>query len=217
MGDIDPLKTQRDVIPEVTAQLVAAGFADAEEIGRGGFGVVYRCSQVTLDRMVAVKVLTADLDESNRERFVREQQAMGRLTGHPNIVGVLEVGTTTSGLPYLVIPYYPEDSLDTRIRRHGPLSSEETLRLGVKLAGALATAHRLGILHRDVKPSNILITDYGEPTLTTSASHASPTDSTPPPARSPVRRRSPRRRSWQARHPPPRRTSTDSAPPCSPR
>ncbi|MFF3572537.1 protein kinase [Nocardia jiangxiensis] len=166
MGDIDPLKTQRDVIPAVTADLVDAGFTDADEIGRGGFGVVYRCTQAALDRVVAIKVLTTDLDEGNRERFVREQRAMGRLTGHPNIVGVLQVGTLMSGLPYLVMPYYPQASLDARIHRHGPLSAQEALRLGVKLAGALATAHRLGILHRDVKPGNILITDYGEPALT---------------------------------------------------
>lgn len=166
MGDIDPLKTQRSLTPAVTAELAEAGFTDAEEIGRGGFGVVYRCTQAVLDRTVAVKVLTTALEEANRRRFIREQRAMGRLTGHPNIVGVLQVGTITSGLPYLVMPYYPQDSLDARIRRHGPLSVQETLRLGVKLAGALEAAHRLGILHRDVKPANILISDYGEPALT---------------------------------------------------
>ncbi|WP_433680374.1 protein kinase domain-containing protein [Nocardia sp. CA-119907] len=166
MGDIDPLKTQHAVIPAVTAELAEAGFTDAEEIGRGGFGVVYRCTQAALERTVAIKVLTAALEEGNRQRFVREQRAMGRLTGHPNIVGVLQVGTTASGLPYLVMPYYPQDSLDARIRQHGPLSMQETVRLGVKLAGALETAHRAGILHRDVKPTNILISDYGEPALT---------------------------------------------------
>ncbi|MEU2033712.1 serine/threonine-protein kinase [Nocardia amamiensis] len=166
MSEIDPLNTQRDVIPTITAELAEAGFSDAHEIGRGGFGVVYRCTQAALDRTVAVKVLAADLDKGNRERFVREQRAMGRLTGHPNIVAVLQAGATVSGLAYLVMPYYPQDSLDARIRRHGPLSVEEALRLGVKIAGALETAHRLGILHRDVKPSNLLITDYGEPALT---------------------------------------------------
>ncbi|MFI2478458.1 protein kinase [Nocardia xishanensis] len=166
MGEVDPLKTQRAAIPDITAELAASGFADAREIGRGGFAVVYRCTQPGLDRTVAVKVLTADLDEENIERFFREQRAMGRLTGHPNIVGVLQVGSIASGLPYLVMPYYPQDSLDARIRHHGPLSAPEALRLGVKLAGALETTHRLGILHRDVKPANILITDYGEPALT---------------------------------------------------
>ncbi|MFF7941491.1 protein kinase [Nocardia gamkensis] len=166
MGNIDPLETQRDVTAALTADLADAGFADAEEIGRGGFGVVYRCNQVDLDRTVAVKVLTADPDPENQERFVREQQAMGRLTGHPNIVGILQVGATASGLPYLIMPYYPQGSLDARISGHGPLSAEETLRVGAKLAAALETAHRLAIVHRDVKPSNILITDYGEPALT---------------------------------------------------
>lgn len=166
MGDIDPLKTQRAVIPAVTAELAVAGFTDAEELGRGGFGVVYRCTQAGLDRTVAIKVVTAVREEGNLQRFVREQRAMGRLTGHPNIVGVLQVGTIASGLPYLVMPYYPQGSIDARIRQHGPLSVQETVRLGVKLAGALEAAHRLGILHRDVKPANILISDYGEPALT---------------------------------------------------
>ncbi|QDQ95071.1 protein kinase [Rhodococcus sp. WB9] len=162
----DPLETQRDVAPAVTAELSTAGFDDAHEIGRGGFGVVYRCTQPALDRTVAVKILTADLDEDNRARFFREQRAMGRLTGHPNIVSALHVGTTDSARPYIVMQYHPQDSLDARIRRRGPLPLEEALRLGVKMAGALETAHRLGILHRDVKPGNILLTDYGEPALT---------------------------------------------------
>ncbi|AII07799.1 protein kinase domain-containing protein [Rhodococcus opacus] len=166
MTEVDPFATQRDVSGSVTAELAAAGFEDAEEIGRGGFGVVYRCTQAALDRTVAVKVLTADLDEENRARFLREQHAAGRLTGHPNIVTVLHAGVTANGRPFIVMPYHAHGSLDERIRRHGPLPPDEALRLGVKMAGALETAHRLGILHRDVKPGNILITDYGEPALT---------------------------------------------------
>ncbi|GAF49422.1 protein kinase domain-containing protein [Rhodococcus wratislaviensis] len=162
----DPLRTQRATDSAITDELRAAGFDDAREIGRGGFGVVYRCTQSALDRAVAVKVLTGDLDDEDRARFLREQRAMGRLTGHPNVVSVLEVGVTESGLPFLVMPYHPQDSIDVRIRRHGPLTMAETLRLGVKMAGALETAHRFGIVHRDVKPGNILLTDYGEPALT---------------------------------------------------
>ncbi|MEV6335394.1 protein kinase [Nocardia vinacea] len=165
VGD-DPPRTQRDVSMSVAVELSASGFEDAAEIGRGGFGVVYRCTQVALDRTVAVKVLTDELDEDNRERFFREQQAMGRLTGHPNIVTVLQVGVTASGHPYLVMPYHPLDSLDAWIRRQGPLPVRTVLWIGVKVAGALESAHRLGIVHRDVKPGNILLTDYGEPALT---------------------------------------------------
>ncbi|MFC9557934.1 protein kinase [Rhodococcus sp. NPDC056960] len=161
----DPLNTRRVAVPTAPAELTAAGFEDADEIGRGGFGVVYRCTQVALDRTVAVKVLIAELDEENRARFLREQRAMGRLTGHPNIVNALEVGATESGRPYLVMQYHPKGSLEAWIRRHGPFALEDALRLGVKMAGALETAHQLGILHRDVKPGNILLTDYGEPAL----------------------------------------------------
>ncbi|MEV4239136.1 protein kinase [Nocardia sp. NPDC049737] len=166
MTDNDSPRTRREVITPVTAELAAAGFEDAVEIGRGGFGVVYRCCQVSLHRTVAVKVLTVQLDTDNQARFVREQRAMGRLTGHPNIVTVLETSATESGRRYLVMPYYPLDSLDARIRRHGPLPVEQVLSIGVKVAGALASAHRLDIVHRDMNPGNILLTEYGEPVLT---------------------------------------------------
>ncbi|UZG60361.1 protein kinase domain-containing protein [Rhodococcus opacus] len=163
--DDDRHVTQRHVGPAIAAELEAAGFEDAEEIGRGGFGVVYRCTQPDLDRMVAVKVLTADLEEVNRARFFREQRAMGRLSGHPNIVNILQVGATESGRPYIAMQYHPQDSLEARIRRQGPLPLDESLRLGVMMAGAVETAHRLGILHRDIKPANILLTEYGGPAL----------------------------------------------------
>lgn len=171
MTENDPLATR--AAPVLTANeadtvraLAAAGFTDPEEIGRGGFGVVYRCRQESLDRTVAVKILSTTLDPDNMDRFLREQRVMGRLSGHPHIVTVLQAGTGGTGLPYLVMHYHPHDSLEARIRRHGPLEWPEAVRLGIKVAGALETAHRNDVLHRDVKPGNILITEYGEPQLT---------------------------------------------------
>ncbi|MCW4352975.1 protein kinase [Hoyosella sp. YIM 151337] len=147
-------------------ELAAAGFTSAKLVGRGGFGTVYRCVQAAVGRVVAVKVLSSDLDRDNRERFLREGHAMGRLSGHPNIVNIIQVGTTASGRPYIVMPFHPRDSLAVRLRRHGPMAWSSAISIGVKLAGALETAHRVGTLHRDVKPGNILMSDYDEPRLT---------------------------------------------------
>lgn len=165
MVDFDPLATQQAPVVDIVAELAAAGFADGEAIGHGGFGVVYRCEQPALDRTVAVKVMTDHLEPASVERFVREQRAMGRLSGHPNIVSILEVGTTASGMPFIVMPYHPGGSLDAQIRADGPLDAAEVLRIGVKMAGAIEAAHRAGTLHRDIKPANILRTEYGEPEL----------------------------------------------------
>ena len=166
MAEGDPHATQQNVASGFATELRNAGFDDITEVGHGGFGVVYRCTQPSLDRIVAVKVLTSDLDPDNVERFVREQRAMGRLSDHPHIVTILEVGATAAGRPFIVMPYYAKDSLEALIRRHGPLDWREAVSIGVKLAGALAAAHGLGIVHRDVKPGNILLSDYGEPQLT---------------------------------------------------
>ncbi|APB00438.1 Non-specific serine/threonine protein kinase [Nocardia seriolae] len=101
------------------AELEAAGFGEPAEIGPGGFGVVYRCAQPALERTVAIKVLTADLESDGLERFVREQLAMGKLSGHPNIVTVFEVGSTDAGRPFIVMPYHSHGSLDARTRSAG--------------------------------------------------------------------------------------------------
>ena len=135
-------------------------------IGHGGFSTVYRAHQSGLDRDVAVKVLAMDgSDPEARRRFERECRLTGRLTGHPNVVTVLDSGFAGSGRPYLLMEFYPAGSLKQRVDADGPLSVPETLRLGVKLAGALASAHRAGMLHLDVKPQNVLLSGFGEPAL----------------------------------------------------
>jgi len=171
MAELDPGATQRPPapstdLPDVRTELGTEGFVDPEEIGRGGFGAVFRCGQPALDRTVAVKVLTSHVDPDNLERFLREQRAMGRLSGHPHIVTMMQVGSTGSGRPYIVMQYHPKGSLHDRIRKQGVLDWTASLRLGVKICGALEAAHQAGTLHRDVKPANILLTDYGEPQLT---------------------------------------------------
>jgi serine/threonine-protein kinase PknK len=142
------------------------GYRLLEPVGRGGFSVVYHAYQHALDRHVAVKLLTVDyLDARARKRFLREVQLTTRLTGHPNVVTVLDAGVTQSRRPYLVMDFFERGSLQDRLERDGPLPATEAARIGVKICGALAAAHDLGILHRDIKPQNILASRYGEPAL----------------------------------------------------
>jgi ATP/maltotriose-dependent transcriptional regulator MalT/serine/threonine protein kinase len=149
----------------VPAELELEGYHGAQPVGRGGFGVVYRCREPALDRVVAVKILSSDPDDVDIERFHLEQRAMGRVSGHPNIVPVLRSGLTATGRPYIVMPYHSRDTLGAWVNRHGPVAVGEALTIGVRLAGALETAHRAGVLHGDVKPENVLLTNYGEPQL----------------------------------------------------
>jgi len=136
------------------------GCEQAAEIGRGGFGVVYRAWQPAFSRTVAVKVLAADRMD---ERFERELKAMGRLSGHPHIVTVHQAGHTESGNPYILMAYEEGGSLAGRIAAEtGERSWPDAVAGGIAIAGALESAHRAGVLHRDVKPENILISRYGE-------------------------------------------------------
>jgi hypothetical protein len=139
----------------------------AEEIGRGGFGVVYKAHQSRFDRTIAVKVLEqAQLDENGRQRFERECKALGALSGHPNVVTIYDSGfTPNAGWPFLVLEYLPDGSLGDRVDRDGPIDIDQATELIVKICGALETAHRIGVLHRDLKPENILMGPYDEPKL----------------------------------------------------
>ena len=141
------------------------GFEQVEPVGKGGFGVVYQAYQPAFRRTVAIKVLTAaGTGDPALETLQREAAAMGSLSGHPNVVTVHEAGLTDRGLPYLVMPFLPGGSLADRIAT-APLGWRSGVAMAVKIAGALATAHDEGVLHRDVKPDNVLFSAYGDPLL----------------------------------------------------
>ena len=124
-------------------------------LGRGGMGAVYHAHEKALDRPVAIKVLPPDaVGGDARERFLREARTAARLT-HPNIVPLFTFGET-QGLVYYVMGYVDGESLEQRIRR-GPLDPETAKHLLMQLAHALDYAHQQGIVHRDVKPDNVLI------------------------------------------------------------
>jgi serine/threonine-protein kinase len=140
------------------------------EIGRGGMGVVYRARDERLQRRVAIKVLPPELafQDDIRARFMREAQTAARLA-HPHIVPIHDVGEH-DGLTYFVMGYVDGESLGARIKRRGQLPSEDTRRIMRETADALSAAHAMSVIHRDIKPDNILldgtrarvmVTDFG--------------------------------------------------------
>ena len=139
------------------------GFDVGQEYQRGGQGVVHRGVERATGRPVAIKVLTRSGHDAHRDRlrFAREVDAMARLR-HPNIVTLLRTGITSDGSPYLVMPF-----LDGRPLHHhvseADLSVEQTLRLFCRVADAVHHAHQRGVLHRDLKPGNVLVDPDGEP------------------------------------------------------
>lgn len=128
-----------------------------EVIGHGGMGVVLKGFQPELKRLVAVKVLAPQLSvgAASRKRFAREAQATAAIL-HPNVMPILSVNSS-GRLPYIVMPFVPCESLQQRIDRTGQMELLDILRIGMQTANGLAAAHAQGLVHRDVKPANILL------------------------------------------------------------
>jgi eukaryotic-like serine/threonine-protein kinase len=134
-----------------------------EVLGRGGFGIVFRAFDESLQRVVAIKVLAPvmALTSPARKRFVREAQSYARIN-HENVVRVYAV--EEQPLPYVVLEFVSGETLQQRLDRTGPLEAAEVVRLGRQIAEGLAAAHAKGLIHRDVKPANILIEAPSPPT-----------------------------------------------------
>ena len=145
---------------------VVGGFSDLVELGRGGFSRVFSAYQVEFDRRVALKVLNDRLaDDASVAVFEGECRAMGTLSQHPFIVTVLASALTADYRPCIVMELFERGNYMQLLRRDGPLPLEELLSLAVRVAGALATAHHHGVVHGDVKPQNVLKSEFGYPAL----------------------------------------------------
>jgi len=133
-----------------------------EHIGEGGMGVVYKAQDTKLDRFVALKFLPKELstDERTRKRFVHEAKSASSLD-HPNICTIHEIDETNDGQTFIVMPFYEGESLAQKIKA-GPMAILDALEIIIQIAAGLARAHDKGILHRDVKPANILVTIDGQ-------------------------------------------------------
>jgi tRNA A-37 threonylcarbamoyl transferase component Bud32 len=137
---------------------VLAGYTILRVLGQGGSSVVYLARHEALDREVAIKVLRRDVDEPKVwERFLREARILARLSGHANVITVYTAERSPAGKPYLVTEYLDGGSLGDLIVAQGAQPVAAVTRVGVAIADALGAAHRVGILHRDVKPGNVLL------------------------------------------------------------
>jgi serine/threonine-protein kinase len=150
----------------VIGTLLCNRFRLEEKIGSGGMSTVYRAFDETLERWVAIKLLHADMsqDDAQLERFRREARAVARLS-HPHVVTVIDAGED-DGRPFIVFEYVEGETLKARIRRLGRLPVAEAIAYAIEIGRALSAAHAERIVHRDVKPQNVLIDPEGRAKVT---------------------------------------------------
>jgi serine/threonine protein kinase len=157
---------REDLIPQgpagSTAETVAGRYRLERSLGNGGMGEVFVATDTVLDRRVALKRLPSALteDEAARARFLREARALARISS-PNVVAVFDAGDETE--PYLVMELIEGTTLSNVLRTTGRLPPERARAIGAGIAAGLAAAHDQGVIHRDVKPSNIFLTASDEP------------------------------------------------------
>src|SRR5918992_1122366 len=143
-----------------------AGYRIESLVGRGGMGVVYRATDLSLERPVALKLIAPELaeDQRFRERFLREPRLAASLD-HPNVIPIYEAGEHDGQL-YLAMRFVEGSDLKSVLEREGKLASERALAILAQVAGALDAAHRRALVHRDVKPANVLLDEEGHVYLT---------------------------------------------------
>lgn len=143
---------------------IVPGLTDLRVFARGGYATIYKATQISVGREVAVKVENRTLDsEHDQARFLREARAAGRMSSHPHVVDLFDVGVTVDQHPYLIMELC-DGSYAERMRT-SPLGPAEARDLGVKIADAIAHSHAAGVLHRDVKPANILHSHFNSAVL----------------------------------------------------
>ncbi len=141
------------------------GLDDGVEIGSGGFGTVFRALRRSEGRAVAVRVLPVRPEVALRTRYKRECETLKAISVHPNIVSLYAAGFTVVDQPFLIMEYMPNGSLADRVERDGRVPWAEAVTIIAKLSDALAVAHGAGVLHRDIRLENVLVSSAGEPCL----------------------------------------------------
>jgi serine/threonine protein kinase/Flp pilus assembly protein TadD len=141
--------------------IISEKYKIIEILGRGGMGIVYKAEDIKLKRAIALKFLSVGLTQNSeaRERFIQEAQAASALD-HPNICNIHEIGETENGQMFIAMAFYEGETLKDRINR-GPLEFKEALEISSQISQGLAKAHEKGIVHRDIKPVNIIISKDG--------------------------------------------------------